>query len=43
MLIYLGRISKEKTLHLLAEAFNQLAHTHSVVHLAVAGDGPYLE
>lgn len=41
-LLYVGRISREKNLHLLAEAFLKLRRTHSGVNLVVAGDGPYL-
>ncbi len=42
-LIYVGRVSKEKNLHLLADAFARMAQTHREVHLVVVGDGPYLE
>lgn len=41
-LIYVGRVSKEKNLHLLAEAFRRLSERHAHVHLVVVGDGPYL-
>jgi glycosyltransferase involved in cell wall biosynthesis len=43
ILIYVGRVSKEKNLHLLAHAFAQLTRTRSDVHLVVVGDGPYLK
>ncbi len=42
-LLYLGRVSKEKDLPLLANAFKQLTGKHPDVHLVVVGDGPYLE
>ena len=42
-ILYVGRISKEKNLHLLAEAFRRLAKTNSEVELVLAGDGPYLK
>ena len=42
-LLYVGRISREKNMHVLAEAFRQLAVTFSDVHLVMVGDGPYLE
>jgi glycosyltransferase involved in cell wall biosynthesis len=41
-LLYVGRVSKEKNLHLLAEAFRRLCRHNSNVHLVVVGDGPYL-
>lgn len=40
--IYVGRVSKEKNLELLAQAFRSLATTFQDVHLVVAGDGPFL-
>uniref|UniRef100_A0A7C4RNH7 Glycosyltransferase n=1 Tax=Desulfatirhabdium butyrativorans TaxID=340467 RepID=A0A7C4RNH7_9BACT len=42
-LLYVGRISKEKNLHLLAEAYRKLCRYTANVHLVVVGDGPYLE
>ena len=42
-LIYVGRVSKEKNLHLLAQAYRQLAQTTSDVMLTIVGDGPYLD
>jgi glycosyltransferase involved in cell wall biosynthesis len=42
-LIYVGRVSKEKNLHLLLEAYRQLAEKRQDVLLTVVGDGPYLE
>ncbi len=42
-LIYVGRVSKEKNLHLLADAFTEIALSQSGVHLVVVGDGPYLD
>ena len=41
-LIYVGRVSKEKNLHLLANVFRRLADRRGDVHLVVVGDGPYL-
>jgi glycosyltransferase involved in cell wall biosynthesis len=35
-------VSKEKNLHLLADAFARLAAERRDVHLVVVGDGPYL-
>ena len=42
-ILYVGRVSKEKNLHLLAEAFKQLSSTRKGVHLVIVGEGPYLE
>jgi glycosyltransferase involved in cell wall biosynthesis len=42
-LIYVGRVSKEKNLHLLVEAYRRLAQSTSSVMLTVVGEGPYLE
>jgi glycosyltransferase involved in cell wall biosynthesis len=41
-LLYVGRVSKEKNLHLLVDAFRDLIKTDRNVHLVVVGDGPYL-
>lgn len=41
-LIYVGRVSKEKNLHLLADAFRQLVKINKNMHLVIVGDGPYL-
>jgi glycosyltransferase involved in cell wall biosynthesis len=41
-LLYVGRISKEKNLHLLVDVFKTLYETVKNVHLVVVGDGPYL-
>ena len=41
--LYVGRISREKDLNVLAAAFRDLARTRPDVHLVVVGDGPYLE
>ena len=41
-LIYVGRVSKEKNLHLLADAFHRLLTTNPDVHMVIVGDGPYL-
>ena len=40
-LLYVGRISKEKNLDLLADAFERLHREHPDVTLVLAGDGPY--
>jgi glycosyltransferase involved in cell wall biosynthesis len=40
-LIYVGRISKEKNLHLLADVFRRLSRHNPRVELVVVGDGPY--
>jgi glycosyltransferase involved in cell wall biosynthesis len=42
-LLYVGRVSKEKNLHLLADVFKALVQTDNNVHLVVVGDGPYLD
>jgi glycosyltransferase involved in cell wall biosynthesis len=42
-LIYVGRVSREKNLHLLADAFRRLATRRPDIHLTVVGDGPYLD
>ena len=42
-LIYVGRVSKEKNLPLLAKAYRQLVQRYPEVILTVVGDGPYLE
>ena len=41
-LLYVGRISKEKNLHILAKAFQKLTALRQNVHLVIVGDGPYL-
>ena len=40
-LLYVGRISKEKNMHILEEAFKELCSLTSDVHLIIVGDGPY--
>ncbi len=42
-LIYVGRVSKEKNLHVLSEAYRKLVRTTPKVMLTVVGDGPYLD
>jgi len=42
-LVYVGRISKEKNLHLLAKAFKKISAENNDVVLQVVGDGPYRE
>ena len=41
-LLYVGRVSKEKNLHLLAEVFKDLYKSNQAIHLLIVGDGPYL-
>lgn len=41
-LLYVGRISREKDLPLLADAFHELYRSHREVQLIMVGDGPYL-
>jgi glycosyltransferase involved in cell wall biosynthesis len=42
-LLYVGRVSREKSLPVLVEAFKSLAGGGRPVHLVVVGEGPYLE
>ena len=42
-LLYVGRVSKEKNLHLLSQAYRRLVESTSWVMLTVVGDGPYLD
>lgn len=42
-LLYVGRVSKEKDLPVLAGAFRKLSAKHKDIHLIVVGDGPYLD
>ena len=42
-LLYVGRVSKEKNLHLLTAAFKKIVARDRNVQLVVVGDGPYLE
>lgn len=42
-LLYVGRISKEKNLHVLANAYKKISKEHKNVVLQVVGDGPYRE
>ena len=41
--LYVGRVSVEKNLALLADAFIKVCESLSNVHLVVVGDGPYYE
>jgi len=41
-LLYVGRVSKEKDLPLLAELMKKLSRLRKSIHLVVVGDGPYL-
>jgi len=40
-LLYVGRISKEKNLDLIAEAFPSLLKTHPTLSMTFVGEGPY--
>jgi glycosyltransferase involved in cell wall biosynthesis/predicted metal-dependent phosphoesterase TrpH len=42
-LLYVGRVSREKGLDVLAEAFARVARLRDGLQLVVVGDGPYLE
>lgn len=42
LLLYVGRISKEKDLPVLEQAFKELSRERKEVHLVVVGEGPYL-
>lgn len=42
-LLYVGRVSKEKNLHLLAKAFKRISKENKHVTLQIVGDGPYRE
>ncbi|MEW6659358.1 MAG: glycosyltransferase [Thermodesulfobacteriota bacterium] len=42
-LLYVGRVSKEKNLEILARVFKDLIQNHPDAHLVIVGDGPYLE
>lgn len=39
--LYVGRVSREKNLELLADAFMELAASRGPLHLVIVGDGPY--
>ncbi|WP_321417234.1 glycosyltransferase [uncultured Desulfobacter sp.] len=41
--LYVGRVSKEKNLPILAEAFKALCANRDKAHLTVVGDGPYAD
>jgi glycosyltransferase involved in cell wall biosynthesis len=42
-ILYVGRVSREKDLDILQEAYQRLRHKHDGVELVIVGDGPYLE
>ncbi|HEX9078259.1 MAG TPA: glycosyltransferase [Desulfuromonadaceae bacterium] len=42
-LLYVGRVSREKSLELLADTFRELVDGGADVSLAIVGDGPYRE
>lgn len=41
-LLYAGRVSRDKDLELLAQAYERVRRSHPEVNLVVCGDGPYL-
>ena len=41
-LVYVGRVSKEKNLHLLVQAYRCLAESYDNLLLTVVGEGPYV-
>jgi glycosyltransferase involved in cell wall biosynthesis len=41
-LLYVGRITKEKNLHILSRAYEMLYQQHRDIQLIIVGDGPYL-
>jgi len=43
VLLYVGRVSREKGLEMLAETFRELVDSGASIALAVIGDGPYRE
>lgn len=40
-LLYVGRVSKEKNIHLLGRAFEKLSRIRSDIRLIIVGDGPF--
>ena len=42
-LLYVGRVSREKNVHLLEEVFRRLCRTREGIQLVIVGDGPYYE
>jgi glycosyltransferase involved in cell wall biosynthesis len=42
-LLYVGRVSKEKDLHVLVDTFKTLTALRSNIRLVIVGNGPYLE
>ena len=40
-LLYVGRVSREKNLSVLAEAYRELCRRHENLQLVIVGDGPY--
>jgi glycosyltransferase involved in cell wall biosynthesis len=43
VLLYVGRVSREKGLEILTEAFRELVDSGAAIALAIIGDGPYRE
>jgi glycosyltransferase involved in cell wall biosynthesis len=43
ILLYVGRVSKEKDLPIMEQAFKELCQKRKDVHLVVVGEGPYLD
>ncbi|MBN1626459.1 MAG: glycosyltransferase [Deltaproteobacteria bacterium] len=42
-LLYVGRVSKEKNLHMLSEIAKRLNAANRDIHLIIVGDGPYMQ
>jgi glycosyltransferase involved in cell wall biosynthesis len=42
-LLYVGRVSREKNLPVLVQAYREICRQRPNVHLVVVGDGPYLD
>jgi glycosyltransferase involved in cell wall biosynthesis len=43
VLLYVGRVSREKGLEMLVDAFRELVDSGAAIALAIIGDGPYRE
>ena len=41
-LLYVGRVSKEKNLHILSNVFKKLCELTTDIHLIIVGEGPFL-
>jgi len=42
-LLYVGRVSKEKNLHIFSEIAKRLNAANRDIHIIIAGDGPYMQ